>query len=222
VHDVVVIVCVAFDHRAPPAELATFKNCIFACPFVDSAMEVTGSYDLIVRGHCESLVQYNQNFEAIRPQIAKLVARFETNFVSLEVHRGPRTEHERFIWLPCESGLKRVAVDLIDKVVAEGDYMRVHVGTWSCLVHQTLRKLWQELGVSDFVQLHRSLLVRVQFIERFVHVERRWKARLHDGTTIPVAKSHVHDVLRLTRSESSTNGSGLPKIVPAEVQGETV
>jgi len=222
VNDLVAIVCVTFDHRAPPAELSTFKKCIFDCPFVDSAMEVTGTYDLIIKGHCASLMEYHQHFETLRPQIATLVARYETNFVSLEVNRTQGAEEERFLWLPCEDGRRRVAGHLIDKVVADGDYMRVHVGSWTCLVHQTLRKLREELGADDFVQLHRSILVRVQFIERFVHVERRWRARLFDGTTVPVAKSHIQDVLRLIRPESSTNRSDRSKKAPLGALREKV
>lgn len=80
------------------------------------------------QGRCTSLSEYHQHFEAIRPQLARFVARIETNFVSLEVHRTPNLSEDRFIWLPCEGGHRRVSVKLIDKVVAEGDYMRVRVG----------------------------------------------------------------------------------------------
>lgn len=43
VNDLVVLVCLAFDHRAARDGLAAFKKCIFECPFVDRALEVTGS-----------------------------------------------------------------------------------------------------------------------------------------------------------------------------------
>lgn len=202
--EVTVIVCVAFDHRAPPDELTAFKNCIFACRSVDSATEVTGAYDLIVRGRCENLSDFHQRFEALRPQIARLVARLDTNFVSSERQCRARCANERFVWLPCEGGHKRVDSSLIDKVIAEGDYMRVHVDGWDCLIHQTLRSLRDGLDAGDFVQLNRSALVRIAFIDRFVHGERRWTAFLRDGSTLPVAKSHIGEVNRLIRTESPT------------------
>jgi DNA-binding LytR/AlgR family response regulator len=220
--DLVVIVCVAFDHRAPPDPLATFKKCVCTCPFVDSVMEVTGTFDLIVQGRCKSLAEYHQHFEAIRPQIAQLVARIETNFVSFARHNRQAVAEEGFIWLPCDGGHRHVATELIDKVEAEGDYMRVHVGTWTCLIHQSMRSLWQELGVLKFVQLHRSLLVRISHIDRLVHHDRKWQACLRDGTTARIAKSHVADVLRLVRAESSPQRGGLTKNEPQEMIHETV
>jgi DNA-binding Lrp family transcriptional regulator len=94
VHNLFAIVCVAFDHGAPPEKLATFKKCFFSCPVVDSAMEVTSSYDLIVRGHCASVEEYHRSFGTLRPPIAELVARFETNSVSLEVLRDASATSE--------------------------------------------------------------------------------------------------------------------------------
>jgi DNA-binding LytR/AlgR family response regulator len=85
-----------------------------------------------------------------------------------------------------------------------------------------LKKLWTELGHTNFVQLHRSVLVRVDFIERFVHVERHWNARLRDGTTIRVAKGHVQDVLRLIKPESAKSDPSLPKRVSTEVRHDLV
>lgn len=209
--DLVVVVCVAFDHRACADRLAAFKNCILHCPLVDTALEVAGTYDLIVQGRCASLAEYNENMDRIRSQLAEFVTRIETNFVGRVVERAREREESNALWLPCEGGRKRVESHLIDKIVAEGDYMRVHVGSWSCLVHQTMQRLSEQLGSDGFIKLHRSALVRIGFIDRVVHDEQRWKARLRDGTHVRVAKSHVRDVLRLISSESSGHGAGSSK-----------
>jgi hypothetical protein len=198
-----VLVCVSFDHRAPVDGLSKFKECITRCPFVDSAMEVTGTFDLIVQGSCGSLTEYTESMELIRPQLAQYVSRIDANFISkkLEVHSTADTGSA--LWLPCEGGRKRVEASLIDKVVAEGDYMRVHVGGWNCLVHHTMQRLCQQLNGSGFIKLHRSWLVRIGFIDRLIHDEHRWFARLRDGTNVTVAKSHIREVLRLMADESS-------------------
>lgn len=199
-----VLVCVAFDHRAPLEGLDQFKRCVLRCSFVESAMEVTGTFDLVVQGSCASLTEYTENMELIRPQLANYVSRIDTNFISKMVEVGTGEDTETSIWLPCEGGRKSVAARLIDKVVAEGDYMRVHVGNWSCLVHVTMQRLFQKLGHAAFIKLHRSSLVRVGFIERVVHEDHRWLARLRDGTSVTVARSHVHNILHLMTAESST------------------
>jgi hypothetical protein len=199
-----VLVCLAFDHRAPVEGLGKFKECVLRCPFVESALEVTGTFDLIVQGSCDSLTEYTDNMDLIRPQLARYVSRIDANFISKKVEFRTNEGTENALWLPCEGGRRRVEACLIDKVVAEGDYMRVHVGKWNCLVHLTMQRLCQKLGKSGFIKLHRSWLVRVGFIDRVVHEKHRWQARLRDGTNVIVAKSHVHDVLQLMTAESST------------------
>jgi hypothetical protein len=199
-----VVVCVAFDHRAPVEGLSKFKECIIRCPFVDSAMEVTGTFDLIVQGSCGSLTEYTESMERIRPQLAQYVSRVDANFISKKVETRSAADAEGALWLPCEGGRKQVQAYLIDKIVAEGDYMRVHVGAWNCLVHHTMQRLCAQLHDCGFVRLHRSSLVRIGFIDRLTHDEHRWKVRLCDGTHVTVAKSHVREVLRLIGGESST------------------
>lgn len=200
--DLAVVVCLAFDHRACADRLATFKNCVLHCPLVDTALEVAGTFDLIVQGRCASLAEYNENMDRIRAQLAEFVIRIETNFVAKVIERAREQEQVSALWLPCEGGRKRVEAHLIDKIIAEGDYMRVHVGTWNCLVHHTMRALSQQLGDSDFLKLHRSVLVRKGFIDRLIHDEHRWIARLRDGTHVSIAKGHLKEVLRLIGGES--------------------
>jgi len=87
-------------------------------------------------------------------------------------------------------------------VVAEGDYMRVFVRDWHCLIHSTIRALRDQLD-ARFIQLHRSSIVRIDFIDRLLHQDRRWIARLGDGSQQPVAKSHVSAVLDIMAHDSS-------------------
>ena len=106
------------------------------------------------------------------------------------------------MWVPCVGGRKRIEVGMIDKVAAEGDYMRLYIQDWHCLIHSTVQGLKEQLD-ARFIQLHRSSIVRIDFIERLLHRDRRWIARLRDGSQQPVAKSHVSEVLDLMSSESS-------------------
>jgi len=204
--DLGVIVCVAFDHRASADGLRKFKDCIAHCRFVESTMEVSGTYDLIAQGSCASLAEYSQQMERIRPHIAEFAARLETNFVTKTVERDAPDEHTDALWLPCEGGHRQVQVPMIDKIEAEGDYMRVHVGDWNCLVHQTMHRLAERLRRSGFIKLHRSSMVRISFIDRLVHGGHRWTAWLHDGSQMSVSKSQVHRVLQLMTAESAKLG----------------
>lgn len=201
--DIDVVVCLAFDHRAPADGLAKFKDCIARCPQVSSAIEVSGTFDLIVEAHCPSLPDYIAQMERLRPMFATFATRVESSFVSRHIERR-RDGCDGALWLPCGDGRRRVDRGAIDKVVAEGDYMRVHVGEWNCLVHQTMARLAEQLGEPEFLRLHRSFLVRIGFIDRLIHEGRRWRARLRDGTEVRIAQGHVHHLLEATGRESST------------------
>nr|WP_314441736.1 LytTR family transcriptional regulator DNA-binding domain-containing protein [uncultured Sphingomonas sp.] len=211
----VVIACLAFDHRAPAEGLQRFKACLLQCPQVERAMEVCGTFDLIVQGRCPDVAAYNAGMEQLREPLSRFVTRIETSFVARTMDRPAQEAESGALWLPCKDGRRRVEYRQIDKIVAEGDYMRVHVGDWSCLVHDTMSHLASELVGAGFVQLHRSWLVRIEFIDKLVHDQRRWTARLIDGTEVSVAKSHTQDVLRIMSGESSTVAGSSAKAVPA-------
>lgn len=206
--DLAVILCIAFDHRADVVGLASFRACISACPYVDVTMEVTGSYDLIIEGHAASLSDYSKQMDSIRPLLAKFVRRIDCNFVSKKVVR--RTTQTGSFWVPCEDGSRRVDIGLIDKIVAEGDYMRLFIGEWNCLIHATISALQKQLD-DRFIQIHRSTIVRIDFIDRLLHPGRRWVARLNDGSLLAIAKSHVSDVAKLIKAGSPKSGPTLPK-----------
>ena len=211
----------AFDHRASADGLGGFKACIARCPFVDVTTEVTGTFDLIVEGRCASLAEFNEQMDLILPQIAQFDSRIQTNFVSKKVERV-RNGDAGALWVPFEGGRKRVEAHMIDKVVAEGDDMRMHVGHWTSLVHDTMHRLAEQLSGSGFVLLNRSFLVRLEFIDRLIHEDRHWVARLADGTHVRIAKSHVAEVLRLTDGESSKNGASLSTNGPSAQQAGTI
>ena len=220
--DLSVVVCLAFDHRAASEGLQKFKECILGCPFVDRAMEVCGTFDLIVQGHCCSLAEYTENMDRLRGPLSKFVTRIETSFVGKTIDRSIERPPVHALWLPCKDGRKRVDSHLINKVVAEGDYMRVYVADWSCLIHQTMDRLYEQLRDAGFLKLHRSWLVRIDFIERLVHEKHRWVARLLDGTHVGVAKSHIKDVLRIMTGESSNaQGHSSAKSTTTEPSGKS-
>jgi hypothetical protein len=210
--DLTVVVCIAFDHRADPEGLERFKQCICHCQFVDVALEVSGTFDLIVQGHIDSLANYTEQMNCVRPQLAQFVARIETNFVGKKVER--KHEAERYLWVPCERGRKRIAIGLIDKVIAEGDYMRLFIGNWHCLLHSTARDLLEQLD-DRFIQLHRSSIVRIDFLDRMTHEGRRWIARLRDGSQQAIAKSHISQVLDVIQREPAKPERHSPKISQA-------
>lgn len=202
--DLRVIMCVAFDHRADAAAVAAFKKALVACPQVVSCCDLHGTFDFMVEIALPDLRAYNDKLESMRGPLATLVSRYETNFVCNRLVRVAKPDTERMVWVSCPDGVRRVDCSFVDKVTAEGDYMRVHAGGHSWLVHLTMGDMMDKLGEEDFVQLHRSTIVRSTFIDRLTHEGRLWTARLSDGSTERIARSHVAQVMARLRTNSAT------------------
>jgi two-component system response regulator AlgR len=92
-------------------------------------------------------------------------------------------------WASDLSGLVRIASRDVDRVSAERDYMRLHVGRRSWLIHHSMAALEEGLDPELFVRLHRSAIVRKDFIAGFSrNPSGRWIARLSDGSEQPVGR----------------------------------
>jgi two-component system response regulator AlgR len=98
-------------------------------------------------------------------------------------------------WASDLTGLVRIASRDIDRVSAERDYMRLHVGRRSWLIHHSMAALEEGLDPELFVRLHRSAIVRRDFITGFTrNPSGRWIARLADGTEQPVGRLYSDQV----------------------------
>jgi two-component system LytT family response regulator len=53
----------------------------------------------------------------------------------------------------------------IERLEAEGDYVRIYTGRESYLTRQTMNRIEAELGSGRFVRIHRSSIVNVEFIK---------------------------------------------------------
>ena len=96
------------------------------------------------------------------------------------------------IWAPHRAEMVRIAVARIDRIEAERDYMRLHIGARSYLVHQTIAELERKLDPGLFIRLHRSVIVRRNFIGGLKHDGRgAWQASLLDGATVRIGRTYL-------------------------------
>jgi two-component system response regulator AlgR len=102
-------------------------------------------------------------------------------------------------WVPEHHGLVRIAASQIDRITAERDYMRLHVGARSWLIHRTIAKLEEELDPAMFVRVHRSVILRRDTIVGFTRDDSgHWNARLPDGAEQRIGRSYADNVRKLT------------------------
>ncbi|MEH3105934.1 MAG: LytTR family DNA-binding domain-containing protein [Sphingomonas fennica] len=95
-------------------------------------------------------------------------------------------------WVPHRSDMVRIAATDIDRVEAERDYMRLHVGPRSYLLHHTISELERRLDPARFIRLHRSTIVRRDRIVRLVHDGMGgWQAILADDTAVRIGRTYL-------------------------------
>ena len=116
-------------------------------------------------------------------------------------HIAPsQSQHLEEFWASDLSGLVRIASRDVDRVSAERDYMRLHVGRRSWLIHHSMNALEEGLDPELFVRLHRSAIVRKDFIAGFSRsASGRWIARLSDGEEQPVGRLYTDKVRTIAR-----------------------
>ena len=115
-----------------------------------------------------------------------------------EPRRGKASQWLEEFWASDLSGLVRIAAKDVDRVSAERDYMRLHVGKRSWLIHHSMAALEEGLDPALFVRLHRSAIVRRDVIVGFArNPSGRWIARLSDGSEQPVGRLYADQVRQI-------------------------
>ena len=103
---------------------------------------------------------------------------------------SPRWASE--FWVPHRAEIIRVQAAEIDLIEAERDYMRLHVGQRSYLLHQTITELERRLDPAEFVRLHRSTIARRGHIAGFRHdAGGAWLAQLKDGKELRTGRTYL-------------------------------
>jgi len=101
-------------------------------------------------------------------------------------------------WVPDQQGLIRIAAQDIERITAERDYMRLHVGARSWLIYRTIGKLEEELDPELFIRVHRSVILRRDMIAGLTRDGAgHWAARLRSGGEVRIGRSHIGDVKKL-------------------------
>jgi two-component system response regulator AlgR len=125
------------------------------------------------------------------PQLAKAIARVQERIGAVRAERPDMPAWIEEFWVPHRSEVIRIAASDIDWIEAERDYMRLHTGARSFLLHQTISELERRLDPDRFIRIHRSTIVRRDYIDGLKHDGLgAWSARLKDGTELRIGRSY--------------------------------
>lgn len=122
--------------------------------------------------------------------------RLERAIQRVSARRGERvrqpSEWLSEFWVPHRSELLRIAAADVDRIDAERDYVRLHVGDRSYLLLQTVTGLEERLDPSMFIRLHRSSILRRDRITGLRHDGLGvWSAELADGSAVRIGRTYL-------------------------------
>jgi two-component system, LytTR family, response regulator AlgR len=127
-------------------------------------------------------------------RLERAVARVGSLLAAPAPEAAPASPWSQEFWVPHRAELIRILARDIDLIEAERDYMRLHLGQRSYLLHQTIGELERRLDPTEFIRLHRSTIVRRERIAGFKRDgEGVWLAELADGRLLRVGRTYLQN-----------------------------
>ncbi len=105
------------------------------------------------------------------------------------------------LWAPHRGAMVRIAVQDLDRVDAERDYVRLWTGRTSYLLHESMIQIEGRLDPAVFVRLRRSSIVRRDLIRSLRHEGLGvWVAVLADGAVVRIGPTYLPELKALLRA----------------------
>jgi two-component system response regulator AlgR len=114
------------------------------------------------------------------------------------------TTRPRFIseiWAPHLGAMRKIPITDIERIEAEGDYVRLITPPRSYLLHEAIVRLEQKLDPASFIRLRRSVIIRRDTLVG-LRSERLnvWIALLKDGGEVRIGPTYVAKVKSIQKA----------------------
>jgi len=111
---------------------------------------------------------------------------------SLAWHDCKRDLHQTSRWIiKSAKGIHFLNVDEIDWIGAAGNYAELHVGSRVHLVRETMNRLEARLGPSQFIRVHRRVIVNVTRMKELEPcASGDYRLILNDGTRLTLSRTY--------------------------------
>ena len=139
--------------------------------------------------------------ERLERAVERAQARRSTSTEAALTPEKPQSEWIEEFWVPHRSELIRVAASDLERIDAERDYVRLHVGHQngsgqsggrSYMMLHTIAGLEARLDPDQFIRLHRSTIVRRDRIAGLKHDGLGvWSAELADGSVQRIGRTYL-------------------------------
>ena len=109
--------------------------------------------------------------------------------------RAQKSKWINEFWVQNRGEMLRIDAGQVDLIEAERDYMRLHVGGRSWLIHQTIKSLEARMNPDQFMRIHRSKMIRREGIVGLKHHgDGAWSVDLGEGGVHRIGRTYLHDV----------------------------
>ncbi|PNU01710.1 LytR/AlgR family response regulator transcription factor [Novosphingobium guangzhouense] len=137
----------------------------------------------------------------LKPVAPDRLQRAVTRVVSRRGERAQAPAASQWLeefWVPHRSELVRVAAAEVQRIDAERDYVRLHVGTQSYLLLQTITSLEDRLDPERFIRIHRSCILQRSHVSGLRHEGLGvWSAETADGEALRIGRTYLPGVKKM-------------------------
>jgi two-component system, LytTR family, response regulator AlgR len=124
-------------------------------------------------------------------RLARAIERVATRLAA----GAPSSPRAQDVWAPSRGGMVRIPTTAIQRIEAEGDYVRLHAGDRSYLLRRSISDLASRLDPTQFLQIHRSTLLRRTDVQALRHIgSGAWVAVDATGRTFRIGRQRLGDV----------------------------
>lgn len=128
-----------------------------------------------------------------------------TDEAAADQRHAPESRWLREFWVPHRSELVRIAATDVERIDAERDYVRLHVGGasggaggQSFLLLQTITSLEERLDPGQFIRVHRSCILRRDRIAGLRHEGLGvWSVESADGSAVRIGRTYLPAVKKM-------------------------
>ncbi|MFC3711132.1 LytR/AlgR family response regulator transcription factor [Sphingoaurantiacus capsulatus] len=118
--------------------------------------------------------------------------------LAASIRETTRSDEDDDLWVQRRGEYLRVALPRLDRISAEGEYVRLHVGAETYLYREPIGQLAERLAVHGFIRIHRSAVVRGSFVSAARRTRYgRLAVRLADGSEAAVGRKYASAVRAL-------------------------
>ena len=189
---------VLLDLTMPETDGLTVARKLATQPNPPAVIFVTAHDEFAVKAFDLEAVDYV--LKPVSPdRLQRAIHRVGTRRVqSFDASPGEESPWLSEFWVPHRSELVRIAATDVERIDAERDYVRLHVGGQNFLLLQTITSLEERLDPEQFIRIHRSCILRRDRITGLRHEGLGvWSAETAEGAVLRIGRTYLPNVKKM-------------------------